>query len=381
MLAIASALKERGHDVVVVLEEQHRVAAEGFEFVSFPEIGPIDRSEFRPFEIAGRIAVSFAPVLDRIKPDCAVVDIITLGVALACDMRGIPWSSVFVHPIHLPSESLPPFGQGKRPAKTAWGRFIQAQARKRQLVDFQHGANDCNALRSTLGLPRIERIDVAFSQDLWLVATAAALEPPRIDWPSQAQVVGPCLFEPPSVDPGDPDGDGPLVLIAASTAHEGRLASAAIDAVSSLNARAIVTAGATHVESTSSPSIRIVADAPHGAIAARADAIICNGGHGIVARALSAGVPLVVLPQHGDQKENGSRAEQCGAAIMIRSEKQLRSALRAVLRKPAFREAAQRVRDSLKKVNGPVRAAELIEEWMQKLREAGWCPPPSRTEV
>ncbi|GAC1412733.1 MAG: hypothetical protein NVSMB57_08180 [Actinomycetota bacterium] len=392
MLAVAHGLRSRGHDVVVALEERHRAAAHGFELIAFPSLPASHETQFRPFSIAGRIAERFAPLLDVARPDVAVIDLLALGVALACDMREVPWASLSVHPLHLPSRDLAPFGNGRAPARTQIGRAFQRRAQQRQLLSFRQGMDECNEVRERLNLQRIERIDLAISESLLLVATLPALEPHRSDWPENAHIVGPCLFEPPSVDPGDPEGSGPLVLVAASTAHEGALLHAAAEAVTRLGLRAIVTTGATTGASLkSSPRLRVVAEAPHGTIAGRVDAIVCNGGHGIVARALTAGVPFVVLPQHGDQKENGARAARTGAAIMVTKPRHVAAALARVLEDPRFKLAARSVAKSARGLDGGRTSAEMIETWAhghhaekqpaQKQREAGKRPPPSRTEA
>ena len=46
----------------------------------------------------------------------------------------------------------------------------------------------------------------------------------------------------------------------------------------------------------------------------RADLVICGGGHGIVAKALLAGVAMVVVPGGGDQWEIANRVVRQGSA-------------------------------------------------------------------
>jgi hypothetical protein len=49
-----------------------------------------------------------------------------------------------------------------------------------------------------------------------------------------------------------------------------------------------------------------------------ADVVICGGGHGMVAKTLLAGVPLVVVPGGGDQWEMANRVARGGSARLIR---------------------------------------------------------------
>ena len=50
---------------------------------------------------------------------------------------------------------------------------------------------------------------------------------------------------------------------------------------------------------------------------AAADLVICHGGHGTVARALGAGVPVLCCPAVGDMAENGARVAWAGAGLML----------------------------------------------------------------
>ena len=54
-----------------------------------------------------------------------------------------------------------------------------------------------------------------------LIATVPALEVPRPDWPANAHVVGPLLWEPTDNVLALPPGDDPLVMVAPSTAFTG----------------------------------------------------------------------------------------------------------------------------------------------------------------
>jgi hypothetical protein len=52
--------------------------------------------------------------------------------------------------------------------------------------------------------------------------------------------------------------------------------------------------------------------------AAHADLVICGGGHGLVSKALLAGVPMVVVPGGGDQWEIANRLVRQGSAQLVR---------------------------------------------------------------
>lgn len=374
VMAAARALAARGHELVCAFERRFAPLAEreGFAFVPLPSVEPSDPNAFRPYEISLAIARAFAGDMARVAPDAALVDIITQGVGLACEVAGVPYATLSPHPLPMPSNDLAPYGAARPPRHSPWGRRRDERARARQMVDLMRGRDECNAIRATLGLPLLDRLDVAWSRDAILIATPAALEPPRSDWPTHAHIVGPCLYEPDVPMPPIPGGDGPLVLVAASTAHGGALIERAIRAVDRLGARAVVTIGASGPPASPDPARFVVAgEAPHGALLAHADALICNGGGGIVARSLAAGVPLVVLPNHGDQRENGYRVQRAGAGLLIEDARHLGRALSRIVMRSAYREAAKRIAAEVALHDGPVTVAKHVESLPRKQREAG----------
>jgi len=88
-----------------------------------------------------------------------------------------------------------------------------------------------------------------------------------------------------------------------------------------------------------------------------ANLVICGGGHGMVAKTLLAGVPLVVVPGGGDQWEMANRVVRQGSARLIRplTADALVSAVNEVLSSSGYRAAAQRAAASVAGVADPVR--------------------------
>ena len=87
-----------------------------------------------------------------------------------------------------------------------------------------------------------------------------------------------------------------------------------------------------------------------------ADVVICGGGHGMVAKTLLAGVPLVVVPGGGDQWEMANRVLRQGSARLIRplTAEALVDAVGDVLSSPRYRLAAQSAAASIAEVADPV---------------------------
>jgi UDP:flavonoid glycosyltransferase YjiC (YdhE family) len=97
-----------------------------------------------------------------------------------------------------------------------------------------------------------------------------------------------------------------------------------------------------------------------------ADLVICHGGHGTVARALGAGVPVLCCPAVGDMAENAARVAWSRAGLMLPwrlvGPGTLRLAVRRVLGDPAFAGRAKAIAAWGEANDGATRGAELVEE-------------------
>ena len=83
-------------------------------------------------------------------------------------------------------------------------------------------------------------------------------------------------------------------------------------------------------------------------------------GHGMLAKALGAGVPVVMLPGGGDQPELAARVSRLGAGLTVRTPDPdvIAAAVRRVLGEPDFRAAARAVAASGAAIVDPVAVVE-----------------------
>jgi UDP:flavonoid glycosyltransferase YjiC (YdhE family) len=65
------------------------------------------------------------------------------------------------------------------------------------------------------------------------------------------------------------------------------------------------------------PNVQVLRAAPHRRVLAEASVVVTHAGHGIVMKALAAGVPMVCMPMGRDQKDNTARVLRLGAGIEI----------------------------------------------------------------
>ena len=96
----------------------------------------------------------------------------------------------------------------------------------------------------------------------------------------------------------------------------------------------------------------------------RARAFVTHGGMNSVGEALSFGVPVVVVPQMGEQEIVGRRVEQLGAGLFLPkaavTAEALRAAVRRVIAEESYRHQASRVGETFRAAGGVRRAADAI---------------------
>jgi UDP:flavonoid glycosyltransferase YjiC (YdhE family) len=393
-IALCVRLRAAAHAPVLFTSRRwlDRVGADGVAAAELP--GVVADSEpdtdpgYRLHGRAARMAPALAELFGRYPPDVVVADTLTAAGGLAAELSGVPWLELVPHPLHHASVALPPPGSGLAPGRTPIGRARDAVLRRLHARSVALGRRQRAAARSSIGLPA-EDPGPAHR----LIATLWALEPARPDWPPRTDVVGPMHWEPAQADLPPPPGAGPLVLVSPSTATAGRpgLLPAALAAVQRLRATGIADLRLAGTLLTgpggpgsrdpagqdpggrdpggrdqggrdgSLPSWAVVGAGRQAPLLAEAAVVVAGGGHGMVAKTLSAGLPLVLVPGAGDQRELARRAARLGAAVVI--ERPLRTdrlarAIGRALTDADLRSAARAIRHSGGPYADPVRLCE-----------------------
>ncbi len=306
---------------------------------------------------AARMAALNVPRLRNLAPDLVVSDVITACGGLAAELLGLPWIELSPSPLYRPSKSLPPVGSGLAPGVGLRGRLRDSVMRALTARSWREGLRQRSAARVGIGLPAVDPGPLRR-----LVATLPALEVPRPDWPEEAVVVGPLHFEPTETVLEVPRGSGPVVVVAPSTALTGArgLTEVALEALipgETLPDGARVVVSRLGGSDVVTPPWAVIGLGRQDELLARADLVICGGGHGLVSKALLAGVPMVVVPGGGDQWEIANRLVRQGSAQLVRplTAVALTNAVAEVLSSPRYREAARRAGASVSEVEDPVR--------------------------
>ncbi|QBJ98215.1 glycosyl transferase [Rhodococcus sp. ABRD24] len=300
---------------------------------------------------AAHISTEILPDLRALNLDLVVSDVITVGGGMAAERLGLPWIELSPHPLYLPSKGLPPIGSGLAPGAGLRGRLRDTLLRAATARSIRQGHAQRGAARVSVGLPAHDPGPVAR-----LIATLPALEVSRPDWPENAHVVGPLLWEPTETVLELPPGDGPLVMVAPSTASTGAggLLEVAIQALDGTGVRMV--ASMFDAPPDGLPGWVRAGFGRQDEMLRNASVLVCGAGHGLLAKGLIAGVPVVTVPGGGDQWELANRAARLGSGLVVRplGAQALRAAVRTVLGEPEFTAAARRAADGSTQVEDPV---------------------------
>ncbi len=306
---------------------------------------------------AAYISTEILPDLSAMLPELVVSDILTAGGGMAAERLDVPWVELSPHPLYSPSVGLPPIGSGLAPGEGVRGRLRDSMMRAATGRSIKQGLRQRSEARVGVGLPALDPGPAAR-----LIATLPALEVPRPDWPENAHVVGPLLWEPTTDLLDLPPGDEPLVMIAPSTAHTGAegMLETALTALDGAGVR--VVASMLDTPPADLPSWARAGLGRQDALLASASVAVCGAGHGMLAKALLAGVPVVTVPGGGDQWELANRAARQGSAVVVRplSRDALRDAVQQVLGDPSFAQAAQRAAQTAPDVEDPVTVCRAV---------------------
>jgi UDP:flavonoid glycosyltransferase YjiC (YdhE family)/GrpB-like predicted nucleotidyltransferase (UPF0157 family) len=375
MLALGARLAASGYEVLFQTwrKWQLDVEAAGMTFTAAPEyqVFPTMERPLRPYEAAARAAAETVPVVEAFRPGACVSDILTIAPALAAEACGVRVATLVPH-LH-PDAALghPPWSLGARLPRTALGAAFWRAALRPVRTGLERGRDDYNACRATLGLAPRSELHPGLSRELTMVATLPHLEYPR-EWPAWLRVVGPLMWEPPGEEIAPPPGDGPVVLVAPSTAQDpdhvllraalAGLASEPVRVIATWNGREPVPPISVPANAVLVPWLSYARTMPH------CDVVVSHAGHGTVMRALTSGVPVVACPSAGDMAENAARLEWAGLGVRLPrrfvTPAGVRLAVARALATPRLHRRAAAVARWASEHDGAGAAIGEIERWL-----------------
>jgi UDP:flavonoid glycosyltransferase YjiC (YdhE family) len=381
MLALGERLIQRGHEVTFEtwIRWRDSVEAAGMEFVAAPEyqVFPTRERPLKPYEVVVRATATTRAALAERRPDVVVHDILTLAPALAGELEGVPVATLVPHLYPVMERGFPPYAIGARLPRTRFGRRAWGALERPVGAGLRQGRRELNGTRIRLGLPELQRLHGGLSDRLCLVGTFPGLEYPR-DWPEHVHVVGPLMWEPPFHDVALPPGEGPVVLVAPSTAQDPaqQLLRACLEGLGHRRSRGqgppvrlLVTANRRPLPAAVrlADNVSFVNWVSYSRAMPQSSLVVCNAGHGTLVRALACGVPVLAVPHSGDMGENAARLDWSGAGVRLPwrllSPRTVRLAVgRAFEEGNGFAHRATEFAAWAAAHDGPSRAAELVEQ-------------------
>ncbi len=414
-LALAHALRRRGHEAVIATSEPYRarITAQGLPFVP---IRP-DLSLANP-ELVRRVMdgprgtkylmrdLIFPNIRDMhtdlaaaaVGADFLIASELAYAVPLLAARLNLPWAFFALSPISFLSVydpvvlPGPTFLRHLQKIGPRTNRFILRVA---EAVTHSWWA-PLRTLRRELGLPPAASPLFAgkYSPHLNLALFSPLLQAPQPDWPAITHQTGFCFFDKPASDSAPPPplpaavtafldaGPPPIVFTLGSAAvqiaedfylHSARAAQL-------LGRRALLLLGPNPPPPDLPPSILAWDYLPYARIFPRAAAIVHQGGVGTTAQAMRAGRPMVIVPFAHDQFDNAARLTRLGSArTLARKRYHAASAaqtLAALLDDPRPASLAATLATRLQNEPGPAAACDALEQAL-----AAHAHPPTATSA
>lgn len=373
MLSLVKALADRGHSVRVLAQDTlwDEVRVAGGEWVPWNR-APLARVGGSPHNTgrqspgaelasirdglmcgpAAEFAADARAELQRRPADVVVADHMLPGVLIGGAAEGARTAGVAMTFTCVPDWGVPAMGLGLTPES----RFKAALLKLAATRKWAKGLPAVNHARALNDLEPISSpTDLIASADRLLVLVSRSLEFPEFAPPQHVRLVGPRLDDPTWAGHwSPPPGNEPLVLVGLSSTWMDQVPvlQRIADALGRLPVRGVITTGpAVKPETVAAPdNVTVVHTAPHGDVLRHAAVAVTHGGHGTVAKALAAGVPIVCMPFGRDQPDVAARVVRSGAGVRIKSDadvRQIADAVCGLLRDPSYTRAASRVADAI----------------------------------
>ena len=360
LVPIARAAGSAGHVVAVAGRPSHAPEIEALGFTALPTGSDADtpdvRTPLRPLNprredrvlregfarrVARERAAALLPLAEQWRPDALVCDETDFGAMIAAERLELPHAIVRV---------------------IAAGSFA-----RRSVV-----AGPLAELRAAHGLPPDPDLAM-LDRDLVLSPFPPSFRDPAFPPSATTHAIRPAAPEPldSTVPPWLDELGTPTVYVTLGTVfnlESGDLFERVVAGVGALPVDVVVTVGR-QIDPAElgplPPRVRAERYVPQAALLPRCDLVVCHGGSGSVIGALAHGLPLVVIPMGADQPMNAARCEALGVGRVLdtleSTPQDVGAAVSAVLDDPAFRTAAERIRDEIAALPGPAHAVTLLE--------------------
>jgi MGT family glycosyltransferase len=411
MIALARAVKARGHDVVCVAlpAAKAAVAAAGLPFAPYGEAeysAEARRADLLRFSsLHGAEATACSGELTRagvftafrhlpqtlrsLRPAAVVLDQVQFGLGLIPMHLGIPYAHVSMAiPFDVTGAvPLPLFDWPYSTAPEALARNREAAAQYQRAIQPMRSIADAYAVSAGI------RVDWAApwateSRLAWLSQMPREFDFPSSHWPRYFHYTGPwhdMQGRTPVGFPWHRLTGRPLVYASLGTLHNGmaRQFGAILEAARANPGLQVVLSTGSHLDPKGLPpvpgNVLAVPYAPQLELLGRAAVCVTHAGLNTVLESLSHGVPMLALPVATDQPGIGARIRHTRTGISLPfasvTAAQISDAWRELLEDAAYRENAAAMQAAIRRADGLRNAAALLEQAFGREPEP---PRPSR---
>jgi MGT family glycosyltransferase len=237
-------------------------------------------------------------------------------------------------------------------------------------------------LRRTYGVPGTGIIGlIAGSSDLTIVYTSRAFQPCAGSFDDRFLFIGPAIGWRPESDHGAAPAWPPgVIYVSLGTVFNARpdFYRACFEAFRGRDVRVLMAVGSNlPVEplGTPPPNVEVRPWVPQLEVLRQAAVFVSHGGMNSVSESLAHGVPLVVVPQMGEQETIGRQVDALGAGVFLAPEaatpERLWQAVERVRNDGRFGTAAAGISRSFEEAGGVARGAEAIHSYVRRARGPG----------
>ncbi|MCM3630271.1 hypothetical protein M3194_23345 [Paenibacillus glycanilyticus] len=335
------------------------------------------------YEEVSRTLETFPADIIICDPTCLYI----LPMINSGEFKGLKFAVTGFTGLSVSSVDAPPFGPGipVTPGVDERARNIELNSQFQNVI-FADMQEHFGKLLADHNLAQVDNYLMDASAllcDLYLQFTIPSFEYPRSDLPKSVRFVGPMLSKNQSASmPKLPDwweeldGDRPVIHVTQGTIDNSDFNRLVVPAIQALAQEDVLVVASLGGRSESELSIELPANVrvaeflPYEQFLPKVDMMITNGGYGGVQYALSHGIPLIVAGDTEDKPEVGQRVAWSGTGINLLtgtpSSEQIHQAVQEILSNDKYLTRAQALQAEFANYDGPVNAAQLVEQLIEK---------------
>lgn len=316
-------------------------------------------------ELIGRMVEDELRLYREVKPDLVLYDLHP-SAAISAQVAGIPHASVVNAYL-------------TRYSATEWVSFPPLLRMVLEPLRRRLNAAPGNRVRRRYGLPPVRPWANLYNSDLVLMPDIPEFAPTR-NLPEHMHYIGPLIWEPDGELPaavGRAQQDHTVVYFTLGSTGFPHTLRTVINGLRDNQRNAlfrglyvVISSGDLADPADLDPlpdNFYVTRYLPGSQMMRHCDLVICHGGNSTVYQALRAGVPVIAVPTHMDQRLNAELLINAGAGAIVRPEEadKIGPVAQEVLSNPSYKENAVRLQKVLAGYDGPRAAARLIHQHLK----------------